>query len=28
VFLDGTAPTEQAPPAGQEQSADKLLMGN
>jgi penicillin-binding protein 1A len=27
VFLDGTAPTEQAPPAGQEQSADKLLMG-
>ncbi len=26
VFLDGTAPTEQAPPAGQEQSADKLLM--
>ena len=26
VFLDGTAPTEQAPVAGQEQSADKLLM--
>jgi penicillin-binding protein 1A len=26
VFLEGTAPTEQAPPAGQEQSADKLLM--
>ena len=26
VFLDGTVPTEQAPPAGQEQSADKLLM--
>ena len=27
VFLDGTAPTEQAPPQGQETSADKLLMG-
>jgi penicillin-binding protein 1A len=26
VFLDGTAPTEQAPVAGQESSADKLLM--
>jgi penicillin-binding protein 1A len=26
VFLDGTAPTETAPPAGQEASADKLLM--
>ena len=26
VFLDGTAPTQQAPVAGQEQSADKLLM--
>jgi penicillin-binding protein 1A len=26
VFLDGTAPTEQAPIAGQESSADKLLM--
>jgi len=26
VFLDGTAPTEQAPPAGEETSADKLLM--
>jgi penicillin-binding protein 1A len=26
VFLDGTAPTEQAPVAGQEQSADKLIM--
>jgi penicillin-binding protein 1A len=26
VFLDGTAPTEQAPAAGQESSADKLLM--
>jgi penicillin-binding protein 1A len=26
VFLDGTAPTETAPVAGQEQSADKLLM--
>jgi penicillin-binding protein 1A len=28
VFLDGTAPTEQAPAAGEEQSADKLLMEN
>jgi penicillin-binding protein 1A len=26
VFLDGTAPTEQAPAAGEESSADKLLM--
>ncbi len=26
VFLNGTAPTEQAPAAGEEQSADKLLM--
>jgi penicillin-binding protein 1A len=26
VFLQGTAPTEQAPAAGEEQSADKLLM--
>jgi penicillin-binding protein 1A len=26
VFLDGTAPSELAPPAGQETSADKLLM--
>jgi penicillin-binding protein 1A len=26
VFLNGTAPTEQAPAAGQESSADKLLM--
>jgi penicillin-binding protein 1A len=28
VFIDGTAPTVEAPPQGQEQSADKLLMGN
>lgn len=27
VFLDGTAPTETAPAAGQEQSADELLLG-
>jgi len=27
VFLEGTAPTEVAPAAGQEQSADELLMG-
>jgi len=27
VFLDGTAPTETAPAAGQEQSADDLLLG-
>jgi penicillin-binding protein 1A len=26
VFLDGTAPTQQAPAAGEEQSADKLLL--
>ena len=26
VFLDGTAPTTQAPVAGQESSADKLLL--
>jgi penicillin-binding protein 1A len=26
VFLDGTAPTQQAPAAGEETSADKLLM--
>jgi penicillin-binding protein 1A len=26
VFLNGTAPSELAPPAGEEQSADKLLM--
>jgi penicillin-binding protein 1A len=26
VFLDGTAPTQQAPAAGQEESADKLLL--
>ena len=26
VFLDGTAPTQQAPAAGEEQSPDKLLM--
>ena len=27
VFLDGTVPTETAPAAGQEQSADDLLLG-
>jgi len=27
VFLEGTAPTETAPAAGQEQSADELLLG-
>ena len=27
VFLDGTAPTETAPAAGHEQSADELLLG-
>jgi acyl-CoA synthetase (AMP-forming)/AMP-acid ligase II len=27
VFLEGTAPTEIAPAAGQEQSADELLLG-
>jgi len=27
VFLEGTAPTEVAPAAGQEQSADELLLG-
>jgi membrane carboxypeptidase/penicillin-binding protein len=26
VFLDGTAPTQQAPAAGQEASPDKLLL--
>ena len=26
VFLDGTAPTQQAPAAGQETSPDKLLL--
>jgi len=27
VFIDGTAPTETAPPPGEEQSADELLLG-
>jgi hypothetical protein len=26
VFLDGTAPTQRAPAAGEEQSPDKLLL--
>jgi hypothetical protein len=26
VFLDGTAPTQKAPAAGEEQSPDKLLL--
>jgi len=27
VFIDGTAPTETAPPPGEEQTADELLLG-